>query len=267
MSGIVKTRAIVLSRNDWGNTSRIYSFLTLNRGRLNALLKGARRVKGRPGLGGGLDLLSENEILYYQRRAGLAVLAEWSEVSTAAALGEDAVRFAAAEACAELARECSVEEVGEPELYRLLAAAVGQVVAAERMVPLTLSFALGALRIAGLGPHVDSCAACGAADGGARKDSAGLLSGEEGGLVCAGCARGPGRESGAPQLSAESVALLRALVRLELPAAARLRPSRRAEGVLLRAVSHYASWRLERRIRGLLGLASIIAGLEAVGCR
>ncbi len=267
MSGIVKTRGIVLSRYDWGNTSRICSFLTPNRGRVSALLKGARRVKGRPGLGGGLDLLSENEILYYQRRTGLALLAEWSEMETAVGLGEDPVRFAAAEACAELARECSVEEQGDPVLYDLLIDAVSLAGSAERLVPLTLSFALGALGAAGLGPMVEGCAACGAEKHEGQRHQRSVLSGGEGGLVCAGCASGLRHEGEAPKLSGEGVALLRALVRLELGAASRLRPSRRAETELLRAVSYYSSWRLEHRIRGLLTLASIIAGLEAVGCR
>ena len=98
MPGPVKTAGIVVGRLDFGNTSRILTFLTPDRGRVGALLKGARRPRGRPGLGGGLDLLSENEILLYERRSGLAVLAEWAELTTSAELGRDAVRLAAAEA-------------------------------------------------------------------------------------------------------------------------------------------------------------------------
>jgi hypothetical protein len=94
-----------------------------------------------------------------------------------------------------------------------------------------------------------------------------VLSGQEGGLVCPGCPTVSKVESGAARLSAEGLALLRALVRLKLEAAARLRPSREAEGGLIRAVSHYAEWCLERRVRGLAGLEAVVLGLEAVGCR
>jgi len=279
LPGPIKTTGMVLGRYDYGNTSRIFAFLTPDHGRVSALAKGARRVRGRPGLGGGLDLLSENEILYYPRRSGLAVLAEWAEVSGSAQLGRDPVRFAAAEACAEFARECSVEEQAEPELYRLLLEGRDLAAGAERLVPLALSVTLGMLRVAGFRPRTESCAACG--QDLPRRAGGGLLSAAAGGLVCGRCAR---REAGsvkrethhvsrttlhasAVRLSAEGAALLGALVRLEPAAAARLRPSRRAEGELLRAAEFYAGWCLERRMKGLSGLGAIIAGLEAVGCR
>jgi DNA repair protein RecO (recombination protein O) len=266
LPGIVKTTGIVVLRHDWGNSSRIYTFLTPKHGRISALLKGARRPKGRPGLGGGLDLLSENEILYYQRRSGLSVLAEWYEIASAAELGGDPVRFAAAEACAELVRECSVEGAADPGLYELLLSGIRLAKGADRLAPLTLSVALSALSLAGFRPGTEKCAACEGelAAGGQRPGL--VLSGGEGGLVCEGCARQLRNEAGAPRLSPEAVALFRALLRLEVEAAARLRPSRNAERELLRATEHYASWKLERRIRGLSGLMSIISSLEAVGC-
>ncbi len=186
MPGIVKTTGIVLLRHDWGNTSRIYTFLTPNHGRVSALLKGARRPKGRPGLGGGLDLLSENEILYYQRRSGLSVLAEWYEIASAAELGSNSVRFAAAEACAELVRECSVEEGADPGLYELLLSGIGLAKGADRLAPLTLSVALSALSLAGFRPGTEVCAACEGKLAADRQRPGLVLSGGEGGLVCEG---------------------------------------------------------------------------------
>ena len=48
MSGPLKTHGIVLARWDFGNTSRVLTFLTPDRGRLGVLAKGARRPKGVP---------------------------------------------------------------------------------------------------------------------------------------------------------------------------------------------------------------------------
>lgn len=266
MPGPVKTAGIVVGRLDFGNTSRIFTFLTPDRGRVGALLKGARRPRGRPGLGGGLDLLSENEILLYERRSGLAVLAEWSELGSSAALGRDAVRFAAAEACAEFARGCSVEGHGEPGLYALLAAGVDLAARAERLVPPTLSVALGMLSLAGFRPMTGKCPACGAETAGpGGGDSGRALSAAELGVLCPRCAARAGTADSGGALSAESAGLLGALLRLEPEAAARLRPSRRAEWELLRAVERYASWCLERPMRALSGLTAVISGLEAYG--
>jgi DNA repair protein RecO (recombination protein O) len=284
LSGPLKTTGIVLARWDFGNTSRVICFLTPDCGRLHALAKGARRPKGGAGLGGGLDLLSENEILCYQRRGGgLAVLAEWSELyHPGRELGGSPVRFAAAEVLAEYARECSSEGEEPGRLYALLAAGTRLVAGTGRLVPAVLSVALGLLAAAGFRPAAEACAACGRRPSDGKRRRPATLSAEQGGLLCASCAaarRAPA-ESGAREerltraraagdvpLSAEACALLGALLRLTPEAGARLRPSRRAEGELLRAVEVYGSWRLERRLRSLSAMEKVIVRLEAVGCR
>jgi len=281
MPGPVKTSGIVLARWDFGNTSRILALLTADRGQVSVLHKGARRAKGGAGLGGGLDLLSENEILYYERRGGgLAVLAEWSELADpATGLAAHPVRFAAAEVLLEYARACSSEGEASPEAYRLLADGTRLLTGAERLIPAALALALAMLSAAGFRPAVDACAACGQKPpGGAWKGPATLCA-EQGGLLCTPCAAAAERRRaqdrrgrsrlfrGTVRLSGEACALLGALVRLAPEAAARLRPSRRAEHELLRAVESYGSWRLEHRMRALTALGLIINRLEAVGCR
>lgn len=267
MPGPVKSTGIVVNRFDYGNTSRIIVFLSPDRGQVRALAKGARRPRGGPGLGGGLDLLSESEILYYERRSGLSVLAEWSEKRSFPQLGRDPVRMAAGMVCAEFARSCSTEGEESTRLYELLAGGADSACRAERLVPAALHAALGMLSVAGFRPAVEACVGCGAeltVGEGRRKL---LLSARLGGIICPGCRRSASGEDGGGPLSAEAVALLGALLRLEAASAARLRPSRAAEGELLAAVESFASWCLERAMRSLSGLGGIIAGLEAVGCR
>ncbi|HOX06562.1 MAG TPA: DNA repair protein RecO C-terminal domain-containing protein [Planctomycetota bacterium] len=285
MSGPLKTFGIVLARWDFGNTSRVLSFLTPDRGRLGVLAKGARRPKGTAGLGGGLDLLSQNEILCYERRGGgLAILAEWSELcNPAAELGTDPVRFAASAVLVEYARECSAEGEDSAELFRLLAAGTALAVSAERLIPAALASALAMLSSAGFRPAFETCAGCGGGRpvGGGR-GAAAVLSAAQGGMLCAGCAElvgsraaearrrgrgGAGGGSGLFRLSGEAAALLGALLRMTPEAGARLRPSRGAERELLGAVEGYASWRLEKGMRSLTALGAMVGRLEAVGCR
>ncbi len=265
LPGLLKTPAIVLARSDFSNTSRIFTFLTPDQGLLSALLKGARRSKGRPGLGGGLDLLSENEILAYQRRSGLAILAEWSEVTSSYCLGQNAVRFSAAGACAELVRECSLEKHGEPTLYKLLSQALELLKDAVRVVPVTLRVVLGALTIAGFKPEVEFCTSCRCSAEEGKETSHWILSGQVGGILCGQC-RGEA-EPRAVSVCGEVLALLRALMQRDLVSAGRLRPSRKAERELLKALEHYSSWKLEKRIKSLASMEEVLVGLEAVGCR
>ncbi len=285
MSGPLKTRGIVLARWDFGNTSRVINLLTPDRGRLGVLAKGARRPKGGAGLGGGLDLLSENEILCYERRGGgLAVLAEWSELhGPGAALGGDPVRFAAAGVLVEYARECSSEGEESGSLYRLLASGIRLAASAERLIPVALAAGLAMLSAAGFKPACETCAGCGLKPPDGTWKGPATLSAGHGGMLCEACAaaaegqaaaaarRGrpvpAGGTGGLVRLSGETAALLGALLRLSPEAGARLRPSRRAERELLGAVEGYGSWRLERRMRTLTALGRMVGRLEAVGCR
>jgi DNA repair protein RecO (recombination protein O) len=65
MSEIVKTRAIVLRRLDFGDTSRIAHFFTEEFGKLTAMVKGAKSPKSKTGLA--IDLLNVVELVLYKK--------------------------------------------------------------------------------------------------------------------------------------------------------------------------------------------------------
>ena len=268
MSNLVKTEAIVLSRSDFSNTSRIFTFLTPAHGLVGAILKGARRPTGRAGLGGGLDLLSENEILYYARRGGsLAVLAEWSEMRSWPELGNSAARLAASGVLAEFALRCASEGEDSQGAYALLGEWTRLAAGAQRLLPAALGAALGLLSLAGFRPAAAACAACGRRPSGGAWKRGAVLSAGGLGLLCERCSPGRGPKDGSVRLSGEACGLLGALLRLKPAAAVRLRPSRRAEVELMRAIETYACWRLECRMRSLSMLARVIEGLETAGLR
>jgi len=65
MSEIVKTRAIVLRRLNFGDTSRIAHFFTEEFGKLSAMVKGAKSPKSKTGLA--IDLLNVVELVLYKK--------------------------------------------------------------------------------------------------------------------------------------------------------------------------------------------------------
>ena len=65
MSEIVKTRAIVLRRLDFGDTSRIAHFFTEEYGKLSAMVKGAKSPKSKTGLA--IDILNVVELVLYKK--------------------------------------------------------------------------------------------------------------------------------------------------------------------------------------------------------
>jgi DNA repair protein RecO (recombination protein O) len=67
MSEIIKTRAIVLRRINFGDTSRIANFFTEDQGKLSIMIKGARSPKSK--IGAIVDTMNVVELIYYKKES------------------------------------------------------------------------------------------------------------------------------------------------------------------------------------------------------
>ncbi len=65
MSEIIKTRAVVLSKLNYGETSKIVTFFTEDNGKFTGIIKGARSPKSK--IGKAADVLNLVEIQYYHK--------------------------------------------------------------------------------------------------------------------------------------------------------------------------------------------------------
>jgi DNA repair protein RecO (recombination protein O) len=68
----INTKAIVLSRTDYGEADRILNFLTPDQGKVSAIAKGVRKQKSK--LAGGIELFSISEIGYIPGRRDISTL-------------------------------------------------------------------------------------------------------------------------------------------------------------------------------------------------
>jgi DNA repair protein RecO len=66
------TRAIILTRTDYGEADRILTLLTPEYGKLRLMAKGVRRVKSK--LAGGIELFSVSEITFIRGKSDLGTL-------------------------------------------------------------------------------------------------------------------------------------------------------------------------------------------------
>jgi len=66
------TRAIIISRTDYGEADRIITLLTPDYGKLTLLAKGVRRIKSK--LAGGIELFSVSEITFIKGRGEVGTL-------------------------------------------------------------------------------------------------------------------------------------------------------------------------------------------------
>jgi DNA repair protein RecO (recombination protein O) len=245
VSAHAKLTGIVLRVVDTGESDRVVTLLTRERGKVGAFARGARASRRR--FGGSLEpftlLVAE-----VRERSGSELLG-LDQVSPLDAFGgirADLARIACASYAAELARELVRDHEPHDDLFDALAAYLGRLATAPARPAALRAFELAALRAAGLAPRLDACARCGgplAAGRPARFDAA------QGGTLCAACA--PFALPGAPSLSAAAAAALARLAEggLEVADAEPLAPpvGREARDALTAFVEHHLGRRLQTR--------------------
>jgi DNA repair protein RecO (recombination protein O) len=226
------TDAIVLRARPLGEAGRVYTLLTRERGKVDAVAKGARRPKN--AIGGRLELLAEVRVALHRGRS-LDVIAE---VRTIASHWNGLVRpdaFATSSLFAETVDLFCEPELPLPEIYTLLSGAVAAVAASDAPATLVPRFQLRLLDALGLAPAAEACVRCGED----FNDHGAWLDLEAGGL---GCERCYGARGDAHALAAADVANFRALGARRGSGAARTATTKVA-----RAVDDIITWHLGRR--------------------
>jgi DNA repair protein RecO (recombination protein O) len=243
--GQAKLEAIVVGTVDTGESDRVVTLLSRERGKVSAFARGARASRRR--FGGSLEpfTLVAAEV---RDRPGSELLAleSVSPLSAFGGIRGDLARIACAAYATELARDLVRDHEPHEDLFDLLAAYLAALDAAPARPAGLRAFELGALRAAGLEPRLDACARCGgplAPGRPVRFDPA------HGGVVCSGCA--PLSSPAAPRLAPESAAALARLARGGL-AAARSEPlappaGREARDALGAFIEHHLGHRLAAR--------------------
>ncbi len=123
MRRIVRSEAICLRVQDYHESSKLVTFFTLERGKVNCLAKGARRLRSK--FGAALDLFARSRIIYYSHEtrdlytlsdAELVHSFNFSRLPTPDSLS----RFLAAEQMSEFALRVIQTHDPSPQLYQLL---------------------------------------------------------------------------------------------------------------------------------------------------
>jgi DNA repair protein RecO (recombination protein O) len=238
--------AVVLRTTDYGESDRVVSLFTEERGKLSAFARGARASRKR--FGGALEPFTLLMASLKERPSGdLYTLENVSVQAGFGAIRGDLTRIACAGYACDLARELTRDAEPHSALFQLLVAYLGQLDAGPARPAALRAYELGALREAGFAPRLDSCARCGAPlDPGSASRFA--FDPAQGGALCAACAAAG---EGGPSISREGLAALLRLSRAGLAAALQdpLAPAAGAEAqrVLARFIEHLVGHRLASR--------------------
>lgn len=116
MSDLVKTRAIVLRKIDYGDTSRIAQFFTEDFGKISAIIKGVRTGKSKSGLI--IDIYNNVEILLYKKGTReVQLVSEVELIKHYPNINEDLDRMSFANGIVELLSNLTVENENNHKLY------------------------------------------------------------------------------------------------------------------------------------------------------
>lgn len=202
MSQEIAAEAVVIGGVDYGDSDRVITLLTRERGKVAAFAAGARRSRRR--FAGALEPFTLLSVRLREGRGEMFFLESCSVIAAHGGLREDLGRLAHAGHAAELCRELVRDHQAHPELFADLVRYLGGLAQGEAVPEELLAFELAALAHAGFAPRLSDCAICGDAVAGAA-----VFDPDHGGVLCRACAASAGR--GAMEADAQALDALREL--------------------------------------------------------
>jgi DNA repair protein RecO (recombination protein O) len=237
-----KASAIVLRTIEFMETSLVVTLFTREFGKVRALAKGARRLKGP--FESALDLLAVCRIVFLRKSSeALDLVTEAKLQRRFRPAGRSLPSLYAAYYVAELLNELTDDYDPHPELFDLADESLLALSAGEPVAHRVLRFELVALRLLGHLPSLDTCVDCGLVVPRTGRVAFGQ---SEGGVLCPDCRQGK------RQVASVSAGVLQAMKQLANPASQawrRMEIDARSRGELRGLMNHYVCNLLGRKPR------------------
>lgn len=176
---VYNVEGVILRRRNIGEADSIFTVLSPYAGKFDAVARGVRKPRSR--MRGHLEPLTRCRLLLARGRT-LDVFTQAEALTSYRAIHDDLELGATALYCAELVDRFTVEHVEQPGIYELL---LDTLDALEAGAPphVVRHFEIHLMVLTGFEMQFDACAVCEAR----LPEAEALLSGQAGGLVCAGC--------------------------------------------------------------------------------
>jgi DNA repair protein RecO (recombination protein O) len=239
-----KTEAVVLRSIRYGEADRVLHLFTLERGRVGAIAKGARKTTSR--FGARLEPFSHVELVLHEGRGELHTVTQASLLRSHDASRVDPYRMAVGHIGLEAVLRLFIEGDENARAFHgltrfldLLDETSAELPARPALDPLVLAFQLKLLWLSGYLPHITACASCGAETGLVGFSAA------AGGGVCAAC------EANALPVASDGFAGIRSLLERPLSEAARAGVTERGRRDTLKVVESSYEYHGGFRLRTL----------------
>lgn len=247
--------AIILRRTNFGETDRIATLYTRERGKLSGIAKGARKPVSR--LSGPTEVLTYGR---YQLATGknLDVVTQVEVKESFPRIHGDLNRIANATYMAELMDKLVEEHEAYPDLFDLLLSALYLLERPNDPDKITRMFELQFMKLLGYEPVLDRCARCRLPIPAGKV----FFSPSLGGTVCEKCDPLP---EDAIQISAEAVVVMQQLLSADAPELEQMEIPREVMDQIARVMRWYIRYRAERELKSLEFLQALRMGQETQG--
>lgn len=233
--------AIVLRRLNFGETDRIVTLYSKERGKISAIAKGSRKPVSR--LAGATEMLTHARFALATGK-NLDVITQAEVKDSFPHIRGDLNRTAHAAYIVEIVDKLVEEHEPNPDLFDLLLSALYLMERPNDPEKITHMFELQAMKILGYEPVLDKCLRC------RKQPSIGdrWFSPSLGGVVCTECGPLP---DDAIRLTWEAVDTMRKLMEADAPEIERMEIGRTVMDQIARAMRWYVRFRADRELKSL----------------
>lgn len=239
---VYQTEGIVLRRSDFGESDRLLTVFTPDRGKIKLVAKGARKPSSRKS--GHVELFSRGQYLVAVGR-DLDVLTQAETIEPYKALREDLLRTTYGYYVAELADAFTAEHDENRPLYELLKEALGWLSAVEDLPLAARYYELHLLGLVGYQPQLFFCVGCKRP----VEPVVNYLSAADGGMFCPRCHHDRAGMVALAPVSVNALKVLRFLQTREWEDCHKLRLSPASHAEVEQLMSGYITYYLERKLK------------------
>ena len=235
--------AIILDCRDHGESDKIITFFTRDRGRLSGIAKGANRSKKR--FVNKLELFSLVSITYSEsRRSSLVFISEAELHSSFINLRSNINLYNSASIIREMILMATLEGEGDGQIYHLLVWALNSLDKERPHLSIVAIFLLRLYDLIGYRPDLTCCRSCNTTTVSSKELSFHHMTG---GLICSNCLAK--EEGGSTKLALGTVKLLESVLTQPLEKLHRMQFSRQALQQSLTMLHRYGRHLFQREIQ------------------
>ncbi len=174
-----KIEGVILRTQDYGETHKLVTIFTKEKGRVTAIARGAKKTKSR------MAAITQPFILgtfLMQGGSGLGTLQQGEVILSYRKIREDIIKTAYASYIAELTNKLIDEKIADPFIYKQFVLSLQAITEDKDPEIIAMMYELKLYKKAGFAPILQQCAHCGQ-----KNDTYPAFSVQEGGLICQRC--------------------------------------------------------------------------------